>query len=379
MAEPEPPRDTVRPDPLGAFADQGPVTNAEQWTSQRAPSLRAAFQREIYGPIPAPTPVRVQERRIVDPDALGGRASLEEVTLATDTPARRMRVAMALPKGEGPHPVLLMLSFCGPGREFGRDDLSPPIGPLPELCARVPATGIIRGAPVERIIAQGFALVVMTPGDVVPDVAADARAALELFGDDTGAIAAWAWGVSRIIDHMETDARFDAGRIAVLGHSRKGKAALVAAAFDARIAAVIAHQSGTGGAAPSRHDIGETVASIVERYGYWFAPRLGAYADNEAALPIDQHQLLALVAPRPLLIGNGAEDEWADPDGTWRNVEAASAVYDLLGASGLAQATRETPNNHADLAYFLRPGGHGISPEDWERFLDFLGAHLDAP
>jgi hypothetical protein len=372
MAEAQP----ARPDILGPFEDQGPVTSAEQWTNLRAPALRAAFEREIYGPMPAPTTVRVQERRLVDADVFGGRASLEEVTLATEAPARRLRVGVALPKGAGPHPVLLMLSFCGAGREFGRDELSPPIGPLPELCARAPAPGAIRGAPVERIVEQGYALVVMTPGDVVPDVAADARAALALFGDESGAIATWAWGVSRLIDHMETDPRFDTRRIAVLGHSRKGKAALVAAAFDARIAAVIAHQSGTGGAAPSRHVVGETVASIVERYGYWFAPRLALYADNEAALPIDQHQLLALIAPRPLLIGNGAEDEWADPDGTWRNVEAASEVYELLGASGLTQATRETPNNEADLAHFLRPGGHGISPEDWERFLDFLGAHL---
>ena len=304
-----------------------------------------------------------------------------------------MRIALSLPEGEGPHPVIVLLSLCGARWEFQREDFSPTIGRAPEFCSRPPEApasppngpdeDYLRGAPAAAAAIDGFALVVVFAGDVVPDNEADARAALALFaraddpGAETGAIAAWAWSASRVLDYIATDPRLDAGNIGLIGHSRMGKTALLAAAFDARIKAVIAHQSGTGGATLSRHEIGETVAQITERYFYWFAPRYATYAGNEAALPIDQHQLLGLIAPRGILLGNGTEDEWADPDGAWRSAFAATPVYHVFGATGLSEETRDWPMSGGDLLYFLRPGRHGFTRGDWERFFDFMSVHFE--
>lgn len=213
----------------------------------------------------------------------------------------------------------------------------------------------INGPPFELIAARGYAVALLYAGDIAPDDAEHARAALARFAPpDTGALMAWAWTASRAYDALAADPRFDAKRIAIWGQSRQGKAALIASAFDARFAATIALQSGRGGDAPTRAFEGETVAHMLRAYPHWFSPRYGP------AAPVEQHQLLALIAPRPLLLGHAARDAWADPVGAWAVREAAAPAF-------------VTPPTA-----FMRKGQHGIMRSDWIETLDFLDAQLRA-
>jgi len=164
--------------------------------------------------------------------------------------------------------------------------------------------------------------------------------------------------------------------MAVWGHSRNGKSAVLAAAFDPRIDLVIAHQAGTGGTTLSRSHNGESIEQITGAYPYWFAPGYSDYAGREDALPVDQHQLIALVAPRPILIGGAWRDNWSDPQGSFRAAQAANPVYALYGSEGLTQPDLAHFDPEADLAVFMRRGLHGVTPADWSHFLDFLDAHF---
>ncbi|VAW05634.1 Glycoprotein gp2, partial [hydrothermal vent metagenome] len=189
------------------------------------------------------------------------------------------------------------------------------------------------------------------------------------------AIAAWAWGYSLMVDALEQDAEGPRDYIS-WGHSRYGKSALLAAAFDDRISAVIAHQSGTGGASLNRQKKGESVKAIVDGYPHWFAKAYENYAGEEETMPIDQHQLLALIAPRPVLLGNARRDVWSDPNGAFRAAMGADPVYKLYGAQGLDQNRLDVWAPAADIAYWIRPGTHGVVKEDWPAFLEFLDAHF---
>ena len=180
-----------------------------------------------------------------------------------------------------------------------------------------------------------------------------------------------------MVDVLEQDARLDRSAMIAWGHSRYAKAALVAAAFDPRIAGVIAHQSGTGGASLNYKKPGESVARITRSYPHWFARSYAAYTD-EARPDVDQHQLLALIAPRPVLLGNARRDVWSDPNGAFRAAMGADPVYRLYGAKGLDQSRLRPYDPAAGIAFWLRPGTHGVVKEDWPAFLAFLGAHFEA-
>jgi fermentation-respiration switch protein FrsA (DUF1100 family) len=209
-------------------------------------------------------------------------------------------------------------------------------------------------------------------GDVVADDSAIAPGQLQQLGAG-GAIGAWAWLYSRAIDVLEADPRIDAERIAIWGHSRNGKSALLAAALDPRIAAVIAHQSGRGGAALNASDAGESRTKMMESYPHWFPP---LYADADGADGFDQHHMLALIAPRPVLLGNGRRDAWADPVGAYRAAQAADPAFELFGVRGFAQETMTGFEPAAELSYYMRSGLHGVTSADWRAFLAFLDAHL---
>jgi hypothetical protein len=170
----------------------------------------------------------------------------------------------------------------------------------------------------------------------------------------------------------------DPARTAVWGHSRNGKAALLAAAFDPNIDLVIAHQSGRGGAALSRSPRGESVAQVTRAFPHWFAPSYANHAGREVGMPVDQHQLIALIAPRPVLLGAARRDAWADPAGGLEALRGAQPAYVLHGSPGLRQAGLSEPNLAADLAAFMRPGRHGVHAGDWAMFLDFMDAHFGA-
>ena len=195
--------------------------------------------------------------------------------------------------------------------------------------------------------------------------------------DYWGTIAAWAWGLHRIVDYLERDRDIDKHRIAVVGHSRLGKAALVAGAFDERISIAIPLQAGCGGTAPSRSNVGESVKQINDKFPHWFCAEFKKFNDVPHRLPFDQHCLIALCAPRPVLLSNATEDSWANPAGQFEMLKLADPVYRLYKTDGLAVNQMPETGKLVDstLGYFIRPGKHSMTKEDWKAFIDFADKH----
>jgi hypothetical protein len=332
-------------------------------------AILAALQRHIYGAIPTwpaaalgertPLPLDetlVGERWQVSLGAMGG------FPMAVFLPART------------PAPVVLAQAYCGLRAALpGRPSAAPKAGsPTHWTCRCPPIDPLLplalgrwgRTLPVRRLLARGYGLALMHAGDVVPDKPTKARATLARLQPDLspedrgGALAAWAGLYGRALDVLAADSRI--GPVALWGHSRYGKAVLLAAAIDQRPAAVISHQSGRGGASLSRSPFGETIAQATKRFPHWFGAAYAGYAGREAELPVDQHQLLALTAPRPLLLGYGEDDRWSDPAGGRRAFEGARPAW-------------PDPDG---LRFYRRPGGHGVTDGDWTAFLDFLDARL---
>lgn len=345
-----------------------PALAAESFTAQRA-TLLETFQREVFGAMPAPiTPIVANKQEVLAADA-GGIERVEQWRVEVGE-AGHFNIAIARPPGDAPAPVILVLDFCGNQAAFPNrpSAIRGPVGYIQWFCRYDALDPVVErvfgryvnGPPFADIAAHGYAVALVYPGDIVPDREPEARAALARFAPQgTGALMAWAWTASRACEALASDPRFDARRMAVWGQSRQGKAALIAGAFDPRFAAVIALQSGRGGDAPSHAFAGESRAKITRAYPHWFAPN---YA---TAMPsVEQHQLVALVAPRPLLLGHGDRDIWSDPIGARAIREAAAPIFVELGG--------EAPSS------FVRPGGHGIHPRDWEETLNFLDARMKA-
>jgi len=385
------------PPVLGAFEGAPPVESVAQWEESRAPALREAFQRHIYGYYPDASETRVLEHRVLDGAAFGGAGVLEEYSLqvsatfddeAADSDV--FRLDLLLPAdAAGPVPVVLIQTFCPLPEETTRPAVSsggPGVscnGGIGSQLMKLVFRRYVRTPPIREFLARGYAIAAIYPSEVVPDRRRAGLDALDALAppraeSDTrwGAIAAWGWVYSRILDVLENDPRIDQHGLIAFGHSRYGKAALVAAAFDPRVDAVIANQSGTGGAALNRDKKGETVRQITKSFPHWFATAYDNYAGREEELPVDQHQLLALIAPRPIFLGNARRDVWSDPNGTFRAAAGADPVYELYGVKGLDQAGMKDFNASADIAYWLRNDTHGILDRDWPAILDFLDAHF---
>jgi hypothetical protein len=382
------------------------VNDAKTWTEQRRPELLKYYASEIYGRVPATAPKVTWQVVSNDASALGGNAVLKELAGHMGSPdGPAITVTLYTPaKAAKPVPTLVSISFNFPsgGRRRGTGATNATsAGPregTPAASTNAAAAGAVgrdggmamRGTPAE-LISHGFGYARIIYNTIETDVEGQTNVnlarKLALFpgqtapaADEWGAIAAWAWGISRVVDYLETDSAVDSKRIAITGVSRLGKTVLWAGANDPRIALVIASCSGEGGAALARRNYGETIAHLVApvRYPYQFAGNYAKYATDPSRLAVDTHCLIALMAPRPLLLQTGDSDRWSDPKGEFLAAVAAKPVYELFGKRG----PDDDKLPHAGqlvgdaLAYYMHAGGHGTVPSDWDIYLRFLEQHL---
>lgn len=381
------------PDPL-VLANGERVTDADGWFKARRPEILELYRREIYGRVPAGAPRVTWEVTATDPSARGGAAVMKRVAgrMGDRPDGPRMNLTVYLPaKASGPVPVLLSLTFgFGPserGQAVGKTAQRPAAGPG-KVQATKPAAkkGVGPGGfdPVAEVLARGLGYASLPYGEIQPDRAdrwnqgvigltlkpGQARPA----PDEWGTIGAWAWGISRAIDYLETDPSVDASRIAVTGASRLGKTVLWAGAQDERVAAVFSVVSGEMGAALIRRDWGETLDDMAQNFSYQFAGNLPKWAGRWNELPVDQHMLIALCAPRPVYVNGGLSDQWSDPKGEFLAMAAAGPVYRLLGKRDLGVnevPPLDQPVTSGDLAFHYHSGGHQAVPADWKAFLAF--------
>ena len=352
------------------------VTTPAQWEARRA-ELLELFRTHVYGRTPIGRPDTLSFRvEKTDPQAMDGTATLKQVAVEFSGPggAGRINLVLFVPnQRQGPAPAFLLINNRGAANIDPTRQTKIEFWPAEEIVKRGYAAAAFAVADVDPDTHDGFKNGVHGIFDAPPPEGAE-RAA-----DAWGTIAAWAWGASRVLDYLESDADLDARRVAVVGHSRGGKTALWAGAEDTRFALTISNNSGSTGAALARGKSkgGETIAAINKSFPHWFTQNYKKYNGQEDSLPVDQHELIALMAPRPVYIASAIDDKWADPESEFLAGVAASPVYQLFNREGLtatAMPAVNEPLHSGFIGYHVRPGGHGLKLYDWQRFMDFADA-----
>jgi hypothetical protein len=381
------------PDPL-VMLDGKPVTTKRQWFKKRVPELKALFQHYMYGWFPPPVKV-TGKITYVDRKFFDGKATLKLETLTLGkAPAPEVHVLLLIPNQRaGPAPLFLGMNFSGNHTLVTDTNVPVSTAWMPTNIPRIRivnhhATPEGRGKAadvwaLEQTIDRGYAVATYFCGDVEMDRTNAEGGVRQLIHrvhapDDWGTIAAWAWGMERVMDYLSKDRDIDRKRIALVGHSRFGKATILAGAFDDRVAMVVPLQAGCGGTAPSRGKIGESVKQINDRFPHWFCDEFKQFNSQPDRLPFDQDCLIAMCAPRPVLLGGATEDTWTNPSGAFAMLKAAGGAYHLVGAEGLAATEMPATNQLVDsnLGFFMRPGKHSMTKGDWKVFLDFADKHL---
>lgn len=384
--------DYTLPDPL-VMGDGTKVTSPEQWYQSRRPELLDIFRKQMFGR--APDTVPYFECELVESgEALGGKAVRKQVDIFLSKDKKKcLHLLIYLPAWhDGPVPVFLGINFKG---NWTVNDDPAILMPDKEALRRYAIIPTFeRGAaasrwPLELAVSNGYGVATFFRGDTDPDFNDGWLNGIASLGfkegqtwpepDQWGTIAQWAWSLSRAMDYIEIDPDLDATRVAVLGHSRMGKTALWTGATDERFSIVISNCSGAGGAALSRRNWGENLQDLNRHFPHWFCENFHAYSGRESELPFDQHELLALIAPRPLYIASGTEDRWADPQGEFLCAWEASKVYEFLGIRGLQTNVwpeAEHPLQEGNVAYHLRTGKHDITEYDWNNYIQFANKYF---
>jgi hypothetical protein len=389
------------PDPLVTSSGIR-VERAGGWAARRT-ELLEIYASQVYGRTPAGAAAmrgRLRFKVVAREKAFGDLATRQEmvVQLTAKKDGPEMRILLYLPnKRAGSVPVFLGMNFNGNHSVTNEPGVALATGWMRNrddgLVVNHRATEKSRGGeasrwPLEKILRGGYGVATIYYGDLFPDHAAGLADSIiphyyavgqtAPAADEWGAIGAWAWGMSRALDVLERTPGVNPRSVILHGHSRLGKAALWAGAQDERFAIVIANESGEGGAALARRNFGETVERINTAFPHWFSRNFRQYSQRVATLPVDQHELIALMAPRPIYIASAAGDQWADPHGEFLAARAASPVYRLLGKDGLGALTM--PELHqpvtTTIGYHIRAGRHDVTDYDWEQFINFANLHL---
>jgi len=384
-------------DPL-VFPGGRKVRSVKSWERRRKPQIFNLFEDQMFGKIPAGlkiTHFRVLEESTETPYK---NAKRKQVEMILEKEGKELRILMLiyLPVNVPSAPVFLGYNFHG--NHSVTTDVEVKISE--SWCNNNPSLGIInnqlteqsRGVesgrwPIQMILDAGYGVATIFYGDVDPD-RDDFTDGVHPFAyrenqsrplpNEWGSIAAWAWGLSQAMNYLEKDPGVDPSRVILIGHSRLGKTALWAGAIDSRFAMIISNDSGCGGAALSRRKFGETVKRINTSFPHWYCTNFKAYNDNEENLPFDQHELIALLAPRPVYIASAQEDLWADPRGEYLSGFYATPVYHLFGKNGLESPVPPSVNQPVmnQIGYHIRTGKHDITEYDWTQYIQFADRHL---
>ncbi|UFH52174.1 acetylxylan esterase [Spirosoma sp. KNUC1025] len=345
------------------------VRTKKTWERVRRPEIVKLFEENVYGQLPK-TFDRLTYSIKRNVSAMAGKATLKEVLIEVVRNQKVVQINLVLfipAKRKGPASVFLLIN------NRGKENTDPTRAHKSDFW------------PAEMVIDSGYAIAAFHVSDLAPDdTVSYVNGALQLYPEQLiasngmRAIGAWAWGASRVLDYFEKDSAINARKVAIVGHSRGGKAALWAAAEDQRFAMCFSNCSGNTGAALSRRRFGETISRINTVFPHWFAKNYKRFNNNEDALPVDQHMLLAAIAPRPLYVTNASKDLWADPSGTFLSLKNASRVYALYGFKSNLPANPPAINQpiiNSPLGYHIREGEHNLTAYDWINFIKFANLH----